>query len=33
VDPILLRSRSGKTAARVIAFGFGGGTLLLGVAS
>jgi hypothetical protein len=33
VDPILLRSRSGKTAARVIAFGFGGGTLLLGIAS
>jgi hypothetical protein len=33
VDPILLRARSGKTAARVLAFGFGGGTMLIGVAS
>jgi hypothetical protein len=30
VAPILLRLRSGKTAARVIAFGFGGGTMLIG---
>lgn len=32
-SPLLLRLRSGKTAARVIAFGFGGGTMLLGAAS
>jgi hypothetical protein len=31
--PILLRLRSGKTAALVIAGGFGGGTLVLGTAS
>jgi hypothetical protein len=33
VEPILLRYRSGKTAAAAIALGFGGGTLLLGVVS
>jgi hypothetical protein len=33
VDPLLLRLRSGKTAATVIALGFGGGTLLLGLVS
>jgi hypothetical protein len=32
-DPILLRLRSGKTAALVIGGGIGGGTLLLGVGS
>ena len=32
-EPMLLRLRSGKTAAIVIAAGFGGGTMLLGVAS
>jgi hypothetical protein len=32
-EPILLRLRSGKTAALVIAGGFGGGTLILGTAS
>jgi hypothetical protein len=31
VDPILLRRRTGRTAALVIALGFGGTTLLLGV--
>jgi hypothetical protein len=33
VAPILLRLRSGKTAARVIALGFGGGTMFIGLAS
>lgn len=33
MEPILLRLRSGKTAAIVIALGFGGGTLLLGLVS
>ena len=32
-QPILLRLRSGKTAAKVVAFGFGGGTMILGVAT
>lgn len=32
-EPILLRLRSGKTAALVIALGFGGGTLILGTVS
>lgn len=32
-DPILLRLRSGKTAALVIGGGLGGGTILLGVGS
>ncbi|HEY4120225.1 MAG TPA: hypothetical protein VGM56_20310 [Byssovorax sp.] len=30
-QPMLLRVRSGKTAAKVLAFGFGGATLLIGV--
>lgn len=29
-EPLLLRLRSGRIAAAVVAFGFGGGTLLLG---
>lgn len=33
MSPLLLRLRSGKTAARVVAFGFGGGTMLLGAGS
>lgn len=32
-EPMLLRLRSGKIAALVIAAGFGGGTILLGVAT
>jgi len=32
-EPVLLRLRSGKTAALVIAVGFGGGTLIMGTAS
>lgn len=31
VEPMLLRLRTGKTAALVIALGFGGGTIVLGV--
>ena len=30
-EPMLLRVRSGKTAAKVLVFGFGGATLLIGV--
>lgn len=33
MQPMLLRRRSGRTAALVIGLGFGGGTLLLGVGS
>jgi hypothetical protein len=33
MEPLLLRARSGRIAAGAIAFGFGGGTLLLGTVS
>src|SRR3954462_210281 len=33
MEPMLLRARSGKIAARAIAWGFGGGTMLLGTVS
>ncbi len=32
-EPMLLRLRTGKIAARVISYGFGGGTMLLGIGS
>ena len=31
VDPFLVSARSGKTIAKVVAFGFGGGTVVLGL--
>jgi hypothetical protein len=33
MDPFLVFRRSGRTIAKVLAFGFGGGTVLLGVTS